>query len=102
MHDEDDQVLIAEIVQSLELDHQYVRDLDGRDQELVAQIRRCGRAAGRLLTYRVRTFASDPAERGDGRSVVWVVVIASTPAEETRIRERADLLVRETLGQLLG
>jgi hypothetical protein len=98
MHDEDDQVLIAEIVQSLELDHQYVRDLEGWNEEPVAQIRRCGRAAGRLLKYRVRTFASDPAERGDGRSVVWVVITAFIPAEETRIRERADLLIRETLG----
>jgi len=101
MHEED-QALIAEVVTALELDHQYVRTTEGWNDSLAAQIRRCGRAPGRQLGYRVRTFATDPGEREDGRRVVCVVVTASTPADEARLRERSNLLVRETLRRLLG
>jgi hypothetical protein len=70
------------------------------DQDRVAQIRRCGRAAGRRLGYKIRTFATDPEDRDDGRVAVWVVVTASNPDDDERIRERGDLLIRETLNQL--
>ena len=72
------------------------------NHELVAQIRRCGRQAGRRLGYKIRTVASDPEQRDDGRLVVWVVVIDSTSGDEVRIRERSELLISETLNQLLG
>ena len=94
MHD-DDETLIAEILPALDIDHQYVRLVEGWDQELVDQIRRCGRAAGRRLNYRVRTFVTDRAEREDDRRVVCVAVVSSTAAEEARLSERSELLIRE-------
>jgi hypothetical protein len=99
---EDDEELVAEIMPVLEIDHQYVRTVDGYDEHLAAQIRRCGRTAGRRLGYRVRTFASDPQQREDGRRSVVVVVTESTDQDETRVRERSELLMAETLTRMLG
>ncbi len=101
MYGPDDEALIQEIQPVLELDHQYTRHVEAWNEDLVAQIRRCGRAAGRRLGYKVRTFASDPYDRDDRRIVVWVVVTDSTPDDEDRIRERGELLIQETLHQLL-
>jgi len=95
MYDETDETLIEQILPVLDIDHQYVRHVEAWDQDLTAQIRRCGRAAARRLGYGVRTFQSDPDKREDGRVVVIVAVIRSTPEEEERIRERGDLLMRE-------
>jgi hypothetical protein len=72
------------------------------NDDLIAQIRRCGRAAGRRLEYKVRTFAREPRDRDDRRIVVWVVVTASNPDDEGRIHQRGELLVQETLNKLLG
>ncbi len=101
MHDPDDEALIQEIQPVLELDHQYTRHVEAWNKDLVAQIRRCGRAASRRLGYTVRIFASDPHDRDDRRIVVWVVVTDSTRDDEDRIRERGELLIQETLHQLL-
>jgi hypothetical protein len=101
MFDETDEPLIQEISPALEIDHQYVRAVDGWNQDLVEQIRRCGRAAGRRLGYRMRTLATDPTEREDGRVVVWVVVTRSDPGEEERLRQRSELLMRQTFNHLL-
>lgn len=95
MYDETDEELIQRILPVLEIDHQYVHHVEAWNQDLIAQIRRCGRAAARRLGYSVRTFQSDPDKRDDGRVVVIVVVTRSTPDEEERIRERGDLLMRE-------
>jgi hypothetical protein len=100
MHDSNDEALIQQILPVLDLDHQYTRLAEAWDQDRVAQIRRCGRAAGRRLGYKIRTFATDPEDRDDGRVAVWVVVTASNPDDDERIRERGDLLIRETLNQL--
>ena len=86
----------------LDIDHQYVRHVDAWNQDLIAQIRRCGRAAARRLRYGVRTVQSDPDEREDDRVVVIVAIIHSTPEEEDRIRERGDLLIREAWSHPLG
>jgi hypothetical protein len=83
-----------------EHDHQYTRHVEAWNDDLVAQIRRCGRAAGRRLGYKIRTFASDP--RDDRRIVVWVVVTASNHDDEDRIHQCGELLVQETLNKLLG
>ncbi len=101
MQDPDDEALTQKILPALELDHQYTRLVEGWDHDLVGQIRRCGRAAGRRLGCKVRTLASDPHDRDDRRIVVWVVVTDSTPDDEDRIRERGELLIQETLHQLL-
>ena len=102
MHDETDEELIDQVLPVLDIDHQYVRLVENWNQDRIAQIRRCGRVAGRRLGYGVRTFQSDPDERDDGRVVVVVAVTRSTPDEEERIRERGDVLMRETLDRLLG
>ena len=54
------------------------------------------------LVVLVGALTSDPEQRDDGRLMVWVVVIDSTPDDEDRIRERSELLISETLNQLLG
>jgi len=95
MHDENDEALIEQILPVLDIDHQYVRYVEAWDQDLIAQVRRCGRTAARRLGYDVRTFQTDPDKREDGRVVVIVAVTRSTPNEEERIRERGDLLMRE-------
>ena len=102
MHDPEDEALIQQILPVLELDHQYTRLVEAWNHDLVAQIRRCGRAAGRRLGYKIRTFASDPDRRDDGRLVVWVIVINSNPDDEHRIRERSELLISQTFNLLLG
>ena len=102
MHDPADEALIQEILPALDLDHQYTRLVEEWNHELVAQIRRCGRQAGKRLGYKIRTLTSDPQQRDDRRIAVWVVVIASNPDDEDRIRERSELLISETLNQLLG
>jgi len=101
MYDDTAEALIQEIIPVLEIDHEYVRIVEGWNQDLVAQIRRCGRAAAHRLGYKVRTIATDPVEREDGRVVVWVVITHSNPVEEERLRERGDLLMRQTFSELL-
>ena len=102
MYDETDEALIEQILPALDIDHQYVRHIEAWDQDLIAQVRRCGRAAARRLGYGVLTFQSDPDKREDGRVVVIAVVTRSTPEEEERIREWGDLLMCEALDRLLG
>ena len=102
MQDPEDEALIQEMLPVLDLDHQHTRLVEAWNHELVAQIRRCGRQAGKRLGYKIRTLTSDPEQRDDGRLMVWVVVIDSTPEDEDRIRERSELLISETLYKLLG
>ena len=102
MHDPDDEALIKEILPVLELDHHYTRLLEAWNHDLVAQIRRCGRAAGKRLGYKIRTFASNPDRREDRRIVDWVLLTDSNPDDENRIRERSDLLISHTFNQPLG
>jgi site-specific recombinase len=102
MLDPADEAPVQEILPVLELDHQYTRLVEAWNHELVTQIRRCGREAGKRLGYKIRTLTSDPEQRVDGRVAVWVVVIRSNPDDKDRIRERGELLISETLNQLLG
>ena len=102
MRDPEDEALIQEILPVLELDHQYTRLVEAWNHELVAQIRRCGRQAGKRLGYKIRTFASDPDRRDDQRIAVWVIVTDPTPDDEDRIRARSELLMNQTFNQLLG
>jgi len=102
MYHATDEELIQRILPVLEIDHQYARHVQAWDQDLIAQIRRCGRAAARRLGYRVRTVTTESQLRDDGRRVVAVVVMDSNPDDEDRIRERSDLLMRETLDRILG
>ncbi len=96
----DDEALIAQMMPVLDIDHQYVRHVEEWNQELVDQIRRCGRAAGRQLGFRIRTCATNPDLREDRRRVVCVVVTASTEEDERRIEERSQLLVAQALSRL--
>lgn len=86
--------LYGEILRALEIDHQYVAHLESVQTEQIALIRSIGRKAGRHLGWRVRTFQNDPSVRADGLVVVAVVVVESTPAEQARIRERSEFLIR--------
>jgi len=90
MPNPDDEALIQQILPVLELDHQDSRLVEAWNHDLVAQIRRLGRAAGKRLGYQVRTFASDPEQREDGPVMVCVVVTSSNPDDEARIRQRSE------------
>jgi hypothetical protein len=59
MHDPEDEALIQEILPVLEVDHQYTRLVEAWNHQLVAQIRRCGRQAGKRLGSKIRTLTSD-------------------------------------------
>lgn len=102
MEDVSDEVLVAEILRVLEIDHQYVRWIDAHAQDEIAKIRHCGRRAGRALGYKVRTFVSDPAQRDDGKIGVFVVVIESTPEDRARIAERSQMLIEQAMSRILG
>ena len=102
MDDVSDDFLIAEIMRALEIDHQYVRWVEAQSEDPIARIRRCGRKAGRVLGYKVRTLSTDPAQRDDGRSAVFVVVIESTDEDRARIAERSRLLINNAMNQILG
>jgi hypothetical protein len=72
MYDATDEELIRRILPVLEIDHQYARQVEAWDQGLISQVRRCSRAAARRLGYGVRTFQSDPDNRGTvGSSSSW-------------------------------
>jgi hypothetical protein len=49
----------------LDVDHQYTRLVEEWNHELVAQIRRCGREAGKRMGYKIRTLTSHPQSRDD-------------------------------------
>lgn len=102
MPDPDDEELIQQILPVLDLDHQYSRLVEAWNQDLISQIRRCGRAAGKRLGYKIRTFATGPERREDRRVAVWVIVTDSNPEDEQRIRERGELLIDQTLTRFLG
>ncbi len=102
MYDQEDEALVQEMLPVLDVDHQYTRSVEAWNHDRVAQIRRCGREAGKRLGYKIRTLTSHPQQRNDRRVAVWVVVIGSNPDDEDRIRERSELLISHTLNQLLG
>ena len=82
MHDPEDEALIQEILPVLELDHQYTRLVEAWNHELVAQIRRCGRQAGKRLGYKIRTLPATPTgETTDGSQSGSS---SSTPTPTTR------------------
>jgi hypothetical protein len=92
MDDQEDEALIREILPVLEVDHQYARLVEA-ELRARAQIRRCGRTAGKRLGYKIRTFASDPDRRGDQRRALWVLVISSNlddPGTEPRAQRTPD------------
>jgi hypothetical protein len=49
----------------LDVNHQYTRLVQEQSHELVAQIRRCGREAGKRMGYKIRTLTSHPQSRDD-------------------------------------
>jgi hypothetical protein len=59
MLDPADEAPVQEILPTLELDHQYTRLVEAWNHELVTQIRRCGREAGKRLGYKIQTLTSD-------------------------------------------
>jgi hypothetical protein len=102
MHHPDDEALIQQIQPVLELDHQYTRHVEARNDDLVAQIHRCCRAAGKTARIQDPYLRQRPARprrpthRRLGRRQ------ASNPDDENRIHQRGELLVQETLNKLLG
>ena len=79
-----------------------MRWFDGESHDVIARVRGCGRKAGRTLGYKVRTFATDPAQREDGRVAVFVVAIETTEDDQARIAERSQLLIAEAMNRILG
>lgn len=86
--------LYDEILHALEIDHQYVTQLELDETERIALVRSLGRRAGRHLGWKVRTFQTDPRRREGRKVVVIVAVVESTPEERSRLDERSELLIR--------
>lgn len=93
--DHHDEALLNEIMRELEIDHQYMRFFLPQDSDDIARVRRLGRKAGRTLGWKIRTMQTNPAARDDGKVVVLVTVIESTPEEEKRMNERTSLIVSQ-------
>ena len=83
MHNQDDEALIQEILPVLDLDHQCTRLVEEWNHELIAQIRRCGRQAGKRLGYKIRTLTSDPQRRTTDESQSGSSSSAPTPTTRT-------------------
>lgn len=66
---QDDGALIGEITTAFGVGHQYLRSIEEWNDDLVAQIRRSGRAAGRALaTWSARSPATRIGVRTAGAS----------------------------------
>lgn len=102
MDADSDDDLVAEIMRTLEIDHQYECWFDANSEAQIAHARSCGRRAGRTLGYKVRTFSTDAAQHDEGKRVVFVVVIESTQEDDARIAERSQLLITDALNRALG
>ena len=81
MHDSDDEALIQEILPVLDLDHQYTRLVEAWNHDRVAQIRRCGRAAGKRLG--VRSERSRPTRRAAKTDALWSGWSSPPPTPKT-------------------
>lgn len=97
---EEREELAHRIATILEIDGQYVTHADPDDSARIALIRSAGRAAGRILGWKVRTFQTDPEMRDDGKVVVLVAVVEASPEDTTRFEDRADLLIREAFKEM--
>lgn len=84
----EDKLLLDRIIRDLRAVGQYTVVLSGDDTAAIERVRSLGRRAGRELGWRITTFASDPAKRDDGASVVSVCVRDSTPLHRELLRIR--------------
>jgi hypothetical protein len=84
--------LTLKIARCLEVDWQYVERVEAWNVERVAEVRTAGRAAGRLLGYKIATVQ---AERDDEDRVTVVVAVREAPngEDDARMRERSLLLL---------
>lgn len=92
---EDGAVLHA-ITDGLREKGQFVRHFDANDVDGIKRIRSLGRRAARDLGWRVRIFATDPEQRGDGKVVVIVAVIESSPLHQILMQVRGDKAIRRS------
>ncbi|MFJ4649703.1 hypothetical protein ACIP5Y_00350 [Nocardia sp. NPDC088792] len=82
--------LKREIMQSPEIDRQWIRLFDAADIVGIAEARSAGRKAGRSLKMKVATFHTDPRRRADGLVAVIVTMNQeeNDPEEEQRMWKR--------------
>lgn len=92
--------LTLEITQLLELDGQYLENVEAWNAERIAEVRSAGRKAGRLMKYKIHTFQTRPND--EGRLTVGVVV-AEWPDDEMRERleERGKMLMEDFWEKLI-
>lgn len=90
----EDAALLDTITEFLREKAQFVQHLEPDDLEGINRIRSLGRRAARNLGWRVRTFASDPARRDDGKVVVIVAVTESSPLHQQLMGIRSDKAIR--------
>jgi hypothetical protein len=92
--------LTLTIARHLEVDWQYVERVEAWDTERIAAVRSAGRAAGRMLGYKIVTVQ---AEADDEDRVTVIVAVREAPSaeENERMRERARLLMNDFWSKLL-
>jgi len=86
------------ILLGLQLDHQFIEHVNPDELGRIKQIRDLGRRAGREIGWKIRTIQTDPERRADGKVVVGIVVVESTPEEDARLSERAEFIIRNMKG----
>jgi hypothetical protein len=92
--------LVLKIARCLEIDWQYVERVESWDTERIAAVRSAGRAAGRMLGYKIATVQ---AESDDEDRVTVIVAVREAPnAEEgERMRDRSLLLMDDFWSKIL-
>lgn len=91
------ETLATQIATELEISSQFVTHVEPDDADYIALVRSAGRLAGRMLGWRVRTFQTDPAHRADGRVVVLVVAVETTPEDAERFESQGVALLQDAL-----
>lgn len=95
-----DEQAIQRICSELRSRGQFTAHVDGADTDEIKRTRSLGRAAGRRLGWKVRTYATDPAKRDDGKSVVVVVLVESNPLHEELLRVRGQKAVAQAMDEI--
>ena len=88
----DDDELTTTIAHSLEMSLEYRTGAETWDAERIAELRKAGRRAAKLLGRKVRTVQAE-SSREEGWTNVWIVLVDATEEERDRLMERSRLLM---------
>lgn len=84
----------AAIQRALKESGQYTERIPASDEDAIKELRSLGRRVARDLGWKVRTLVTDGEHRSDGMSVVWIVVIESSPLHQQLMEVRGQNAIR--------